>query len=104
METGLIDATPSVELLRALSRQGHPWHIILAELTDNALDAAANRVGFRTVGNRLEVTDDGLGCADMRLFFAAGARKSHHSTELGMFGIGCKEAFVEAALRGGLCQ
>lgn len=88
-----MDITPHVEYLRALRHQKIRWAVLLGELLDNSLDAAAARVEVQLGPNRqISIRDDGVGCKDVSAMLTLGGRHSHATTKLGRYGIGLKDA------------
>jgi hypothetical protein len=69
------------------------WKVALAELVDNAFDAAATRVVIDFRGPRgLVVTDDGNGCGNIERMLTIADHVHTASTRLGRYGVGLKDA------------
>lgn len=93
----MANISPTTAILESMRKQSLAWHTILGELIDNAFDAAANRIAISFSGQQLEVADDGVGCKNLLLLVTPGARENKHSTRLGRYGIGAKDAAISAA-------
>jgi hypothetical protein len=87
---------PTTNLISSIRAQHNlRWSHLVAELVDNAKDAGATSVTLDfSVPGRFMASDDGCGCADLRLMLAAGHRQDHPDTQAGRYGIGGKEAII----------
>lgn len=90
----LVSISPSTNILSSLRHQDLQWHIILAELIDNAIDAGCTQVTVEFSSNGLAISDDGVGCSDLVRMIAIGYRQDHQFTSSGKYGIGGKEAML----------
>lgn len=89
-----MDITPSTHLLESIrSQRGFGWKEFFAELIDNPFDADAKNVTIDLEPNLIRVSDDGVGCADLRVMFSPGEHRSHGGIPgIGRFGIGFKDS------------
>src|SRR5690606_25785948 len=90
----MADLSPNAALLNALANQSIPWWKALAELVDNAFDADARRVEIICKRRTLVVKDDGRGIKNILAIATLGHHDRQESTQLGMYGIGAKDAWL----------
>jgi hypothetical protein len=90
----MADLSPNSALLHALANQALPWWKALAELVDNAFDAGAKRVEIIAKNKVLTVRDDGKGIKNILAIATLGHHDRQESTQLGMYGIGAKDAWL----------
>lgn len=90
-----IEPRPSV--LRSIRNQRLRWRVMLGEFIDNAFDASAGRISFSFDKTSLTIEDDGVGCSDVLRMLRMGDRENHANTQLGMYGIGAKDAAISIA-------
>lgn len=90
----MADLSPNSALLHALANQALPWWKALAELVDNAFDAGAKRVEIVAKNKTLVVKDDGKGIKNILAIATLGHHDRQESTQLGMYGIGAKDAWL----------
>lgn len=90
---------PTTYILESIRNQNLTWAVILSEFIDNSFDAKASRVLIRFDKKRLDIIDDGLGCANLLNMLTLGARHEHESSKLGRYGVGAKDAAISAADR-----
>lgn len=90
----MADLSPNSALLHALANQALPWWKALAELVDNAFDAGAKRVEIVAKNRTLTVKDDGKGIKNILAIATLGHHDRQESTQLGMYGIGAKDAWL----------
>lgn len=90
----MADLSPNAALLNALANQTIPWWKALAELVDNAFDADARRVEIICKRRTLVVKDDGRGIKNILAIATLGHHDRQESTQLGMYGIGAKDAWL----------
>jgi hypothetical protein len=90
----MADLSPNSALLHALANQALPWWKALAELVDNAFDAGAKRVEIIAKARALTVKDDGKGIKNILAIATLGHHDRQESTQLGMYGIGAKDAWL----------
>jgi hypothetical protein len=91
-----MNISPVTGYLRSIrSQHGLHWSNLLAEMVDNAQDAGAKSItlDFSAPG-KFAASDDGIGCANLRLMLAPGCRQDHLTTLAGQHGIGVKEALI----------
>jgi hypothetical protein len=87
-----IETTPDTAQLIAMRRQNMSWHDMLGELIDNSLDAGATQIKVTFGRNAtLEVSDNGIGCHDLRSMLTIGRHVHHSTTVLGQYGVGLKD-------------
>jgi antitoxin (DNA-binding transcriptional repressor) of toxin-antitoxin stability system len=88
--------TPVSALINSIRAQHNlEWLHLVAELVDNAQDAGAKSVTLDfSVPGKFSASDDGCGCADLRLMLSPGSRQDHPTTQAGRFGIGAKDAMI----------
>ena len=89
-----MNLTPSPHLFLSVQNQNLPWHKVLAELIDNALDADANSVSIRFDRDGMTVTDNGRGIRDIEASLRLGGHHESETTVLGRYGIGLKDAWL----------
>lgn len=94
-----IDVTPRTSIIESMRRQNLSWKVMIGELVDNAFDAGATRIEFLFDGKSLTISDDGRGCDDPTRMVILGDRKEYDPEGLGRYGIGAKDAFINAAER-----
>jgi hypothetical protein len=90
----MADLSPNSALLHALANQALPWWKALAELVDNAFDAGAKRVEIIAKNKTVVVKDDGKGIKNILAIATLGHHDRQESTQLGMYGIGAKDAWL----------
>jgi hypothetical protein len=95
----MLDVSPHVHFLNSMRSRNLGWEKALAEIVDNAFDAGANRVKIASRNRLVEITDDGKGVSDLSATVASGKHNPSESTELGMFGVGLKDAWHWAGTR-----
>lgn len=85
--------------VRALARIGYELSDALADIIDNSIDAGASKVEVTFLRNDREITavtiaDDGRGMDSegLKVAMQFAGRASHHSNELGTYGMGLKSA------------
>jgi hypothetical protein len=89
-----MDLTPEPHVLFSMQNQNLPWHKVLAELIDNALDAGANNVTIRFDRGCMTVEDNGRGIRDIQASLKLGGHHESETTVLGKYGIGLKDAWL----------
>lgn len=89
-----MDLTPDPYVLLSMQNQNLPWHKVLAELIDNALDAGANNISIRFERDCMTVTDNGRGIQDIQASLKLGGHHESETTVLGKYGIGLKDAWL----------
>ena len=95
----MLDISPEVNWLHSARPRNIGWEKALAELIDNAFDARANQVRITSVARTIVVSDDGSGVRDLSATVRSGRHVPTDSTELGMFGVGLKDAWHWAGHR-----
>lgn len=95
----MLDISPEVNWLHSARARNIGWEKALAELIDNAFDARANQVRITSVARTIVVSDDGSGVRDLSATVRSGRHVPTDSTELGMFGVGLKDAWHWAGHR-----
>lgn len=93
----MANIAPCPQMINSVRNQNLSWSTILGEFIDNAFDASATQIRISFNKKRLEIIDDGDGCADVLGMVTLGARQDHSGTELGQYGIGAKDAMISAA-------
>jgi hypothetical protein len=96
---GMIDVSPDVHFVNSMRNRNLGWRKALAEMIDNALDAQANQVKIVSKNRTLQVIDDGNGVKDLASTVTSGKHIPSDSTELGMYGVGLKDAWHWAGTR-----
>jgi len=89
----MIDVSPDVHFVNSMRARNLGWEKALAELIDNAFDAKANQVKITSQARTVCVIDDGKGVRDLASTVTSGRHIPSDSTELGMFGVGLKDAW-----------
>jgi len=84
-------------MLRSVMSQNHPWWKALAELVDNSFDAGATAITIECDNNTVSVSDNGCGVADISALLTLGKHVGHKKTQLGIFGIGTKDAWLSCS-------
>ena len=90
---------PSVAEITARRNTNLGWDRALAEMIDNSLDAGAQNIRIKIEGRVIEVQDDGRGIADLLAAATSGKHVRSDTTELGMYGVGLKDAWYWAGPR-----
>lgn len=96
---GMIDVSPDVHFVNSMRNRNLGWEKALAELIDNAFDHKANQVKILSTNKTVIVVDDGAGVKDLAATVTSGRHIPSESTELGMFGVGLKDAWHWAGHR-----
>lgn len=96
---GMIDVSPHVHFVNSMRNRNLGWEKALAELIDNAIDHKANQVKILANNKTVVVVDDGAGVKDLAATVTSGKHIPSDSTELGMFGVGLKDAWHWAGHR-----
>ncbi len=96
---GMIDVSPHVHYVNSMRNRNLGWVKALAELIDNALDHKANQVKITATNSCVIVCDDGAGVKDLSATVTSGKHLPSESTELGMWGVGLKDAWHWAGHR-----
>lgn len=89
-----MDVTPDLHFLESRKNDRLGWHDCMAELIDNSFDAGATRVVLHWSGKNFTVEDDGRGMPDVSAAVKFGSHRKHSTTNLGMFGVGLKDAWL----------
>lgn len=95
----MIDVSPDVHFVNSMRNRNLGWEKALAELIDNALDHKANQIKILANNKIVTVIDDGAGVKDLAATVTSGKHVPSDSTELGMFGVGLKDAWHWAGHR-----
>ncbi len=90
---------PSVAEITARRNTNLGWDRALAEMIDNSLDAGAQNIRIKIEGRVIEVQDDGRGIVDLLAAATSGRHMRSETTELGMYGVGLKDAWYWAGPR-----
>lgn len=90
---------PSVAEITARRNTNLGWDRALAEMIDNSLDAGAQNIRIKIEGRVIEVQDDGRGIVDLLAAATSGRHVRSETTELGMYGVGLKDAWYWAGPR-----
>ena len=85
-------AIPNAHVLYSYASQRLTWKEALCEWIDNALDVEATSVAIEVSQEHVSIADNGAGCADLRAFVTLGESKRHPGSELGVWGVGSKDA------------
>lgn len=96
---GMIDVSPDVHYVKSMRNRNLGWEKALAELIDNSLDHKANQIKIVTSSKTVLIIDDGAGVKDLVATVKSGKHIPSDSTELGMFGVGLKDAWHWAGHR-----
>lgn len=95
----MLDVSPDVHFVNSMRNRNLGWEKALAELIDNALDHKANQIKILANNKTVTVIDDGAGVKDLAATVTSGKHVPSDSTELGMFGVGLKDAWHWAGHR-----
>jgi hypothetical protein len=91
------NCAPETHMMRSVMSQNHPWWKALAELVDNSFDAGATAITIECDSNTVSVSDNGCGVADISALLTLGKHVGHKKTQLGIFGIGTKDAWLSCS-------
>jgi hypothetical protein len=92
-----LDLTPTTALIIAQRERRFTWIEFFGELIDNSFDAGASRVDIESKSDRMTISDDGCGCADISSMLRLGDHQRHDTTQSGRYGVGLKDAAIWAA-------
>ena len=95
----MLDVSPDIHMLRSARHRNIGWGKALAELIDNAFDAKANQVKIESQSRVVRVIDDGKGVKDLAATVCQGKHIGSDDTQLGMYGVGLKDAWHWAGER-----
>jgi hypothetical protein len=77
-----------VGILRFLRDKPLSWSSMCKEWIDNSYGARATRVVFRRIDDRVEISDDGEGCSDLRVMESIAKSINRDYDKAGMYGTG----------------
>jgi|688.fasta_scaffold85733_2 hypothetical protein len=91
------NCAPKTHMMRSVMSQNHPWWKALAELVDNSFDAGATSITIECDNRTLSISDNGCGVSDVSALLTLGKHVDHKKTQLGVFGIGAKDAWLSCS-------